>query len=138
MIMIMQISLIDLPFEKFKYILENYERWLNDVNKTVIEYIEINRIDLVHVKELVQILEEKYSLDTSKLNQIISEYSMGKETKEKFISVNKNEEREKEWIVYYNQMDVGHRVKGKNYTEALLNAYEKYGAGGKITKVEEV
>ncbi|MCG8482862.1 MAG: hypothetical protein MJA31_06095 [Clostridia bacterium] len=134
----LKLNLLGLPQDKFKYLMENYNTWIENVEETAFLYIEINRLNIKQTRELVLVLQKNASLDMEKVHQLLDQCLCNAEIKEELRTLyQSNESEEKKWIVYYNHMDVGHRVKAKKYTEALLLAYEKYGADGKITKVEE-
>lgn len=135
--MIMTMSLLGMPYEKFKDLVLNYSQWIQEINKSVFLYIEMNRITVQQAEEIVQILQKKSLIDVEKVNRLLNECYCDSEIKERLKALYV-EEQEKEWIVYYVGRDVGHRVKAKNYTDALLVAYVQYGSDGKITKVEEV
>lgn len=136
--MIMKLNLIGLPHDKFKFLIENYNSWIENLEETVFLYIEINRLDIEQAGELVRVLQINSPMDIKRAYELLDRCLCNEETKEHLKALYKSDDpEEKEWIVYYNHMDVGHRVRAKQYTEALLIAYEKYGADGKITKVEE-
>lgn len=134
-----KIKLTDLPFDKFVDLIQNYDIWIEEIEKTVFMYIEINRTPIAESEKLVRLVQKKSSIDTDRVQRLLEECACSPEIKNKIKALYQSDsEEEKEWIVFYNHMDVGHRVKAKKYTEALLAAYTKYGADGKITKVEEV
>lgn len=137
--MFLRIDLTSIPFENFKELIENYNSWIHDIEKAVFMYIEINRIPMEQAEEIVKMVQQKSIIDINLAKQLLNECACSEEVKAKIEKLYQSDaEQEKEWIVYYNHMDVGHRVRAKKYTDALLAAYVKYGSDGKITKVEEV
>lgn len=137
--MFFKMDLVNMPFDKFKKLIENYSEWIQETEKTVFMYIEANRIPMDQAEEIVKIAQQKSVIDIDLAQKLLDECTCSKEVKEKIRKLYQTDaEEEKEWIVYYNHMDVGHRVRAKKYTDALLAAYVKYGSDGKITKVEEV
>lgn len=135
--MVMKLNLLGLPHNEFKSLIQNYYSWIENIEETVFLYIELNRLNLEKAKELVSILQTYSQIDIKRIQELLDQCLCNKEIKEQLKAIYIETPQEKEWIVYYNHRDVGHRVKAKQYTEALLAAYEKYGSDGKITKVEE-
>lgn len=129
----------DLPFEEFESFISQYYPWIENIGQVIISYIEFNRLSMEQAKKIVDILIEKKQIDPSKMKDLIENCIHCTYVKENLINLyGPKPQQEKEWIVYYAGRDIGHRVKGNNYTQALLAAYEKYGGDGKITNVEEV
>lgn len=135
--MMLQIDLLSLPFEKFKFLVENYYLWIKDIDKTTVLYIELHKLDIEKSKEIIKILKNKSLIDEQKIQTLLEYHSSLCKGLEEYLKEIHDEDEEKEWIVYYNHRDIGQRVKAKTYTEAFLAAYENYGADGNITKVEK-
>ena len=136
----MKISLLVLPAEKFLKLITEYSEWIDDVDTAAFLYIELNRCDIRLAEDIVRILQKNTNIDTSRIWSLIEQSPVcNVALKEKLQDICDTDlSEEKEWIVFYNGMDVGYRVCAKGYSEALLVAYEKFGAGGVITNVEEI
>ena len=59
----------------------------------------------------LHVLQKNNLIDLNKINQLLDQCLRNNEIKKALKELYKSDkQKEKEWIVYYNHMDVGHRV----------------------------